>query len=168
MDDRIIATLLERHNSDDVFISDDSAPRLKARKRGIPTTEIEAKKLDPPRSDAEKELERVKQQLTSYMDKTPALSVSMTSAKLENDLPTFTIAITKPLSDPEIESLIGKRKRELEINFDTGTMAMMRALYDIQGYKADVTSHLDDYKSYLVEKNQYDQQMLGIIETTFD
>jgi rRNA-processing protein FCF1 len=172
-DDRIIAKMLERKNKDDVLVTDDSTPRIKAQIRKLPTAQLGAEKLEEPKDELEKELEKANRELLTYKSRSPDLTLHLES-KGEGDIPQFEVHSPSPMNDSEIEKLVEVRRAELDVdftprdNFNLFPLAFtIFGTIDIPAYRQEVGAHLKGYRNYLKEKNRHDLDMAGMIEMQF-
>ena len=90
-DDRILGFVIERKNTDDVLVTNDSAPRIKGKEIGMSVMKLSSERLPDPKNEERKEIERIKTQLQKLQNKIPDLSIQLDSGETKDDLPKFTI-----------------------------------------------------------------------------
>jgi hypothetical protein len=169
-DDRIIASIIERNNAtEDVLVTGDTGLLLKAKMKNIKCVELQANKLPEPKSAAEIELEKTRNQLQKYMNRTPKLSLFLYShAQREDGPPTFFLKKPTLLSEVEIRQIIAEKGKQYdkEMGSSEDFLTQVRS-FDMQAYIAR-TTYLIEYEKYLKKKNEIEELRCTTLEMKFD
>lgn len=158
-DDRIIASIVERKNNNDVLVTDDSTPRVKAKSRDIEVIKLKDNLKKPEsKNEEEKEIEKLKKELLELKTRIPELCISILSENEDSqDKLTLDIKHVQTLSDSEIEEQISQRKKELEFKQQSHSLPMIKLIpLDTNRYEKDVGYHLPAFRKYLKEYNIYE------------
>ena len=166
-DDRILGFIIERKNTDDVLVTNDSTPRIKGKEIGMSVLKLSCEMLSDPKNEEHKEFERMKNQLQKLQNKIPDLSIQLISEETKGDLPKFTIKAIQNLSTGQIEEMVSKKEQELSITSSPPTFGIPAFMIDTQGYQSDVKKYLDSYKTYLIAKNPIEQELSTILKIDF-
>jgi PIN domain len=167
-DDRIIASIVERGKVD-VLVTDDTTPRIKARKMGIKCVQLEAYPLPEPRSDLEIELANAKRELQEYKNRTPKLSLFLYSEEQEeNKPPKFSIKKPKLMTQAEIDRIIAEKGNQYYKNTGSSQDYLdQHRSPDMQAYM-DRMNFLTSYRNYLDKKNEIERLRCAVIPINFD
>ena len=166
-DDKILGFIIERKNSDDILITNDSTPRIKGKEMGIHVMKLNCDMLPNPKSEEHKEFERMKNKLRIFENRIPNLSIQLVSEETKGGLPKFAVKIIQNLSTEQIEEIISRKEQELsKISFPL-TLNIMPFMIDKDGYQSDVKEYLNLYKTYLVDKNPIEQELSTVLKMDF-
>ena len=173
-DDRILGFVIERKNTDDVLVTNDSTPRIKGKEIGMSVMKLSSERLPDPKNEERKEIERIKTQLQKLQNKIPDLSIQLDSGETKDDLPKFTIKIIQDLSTEQIEEMVSRKEQELSItssppSFGTAAFTVNAPAFtiDVPEYQSEVKKYLDSYKTYLVAKNRIEPELLTVLKMNF-
>ncbi len=166
-DDRILGFIIERENSDDVLITNDSTPKIKGKGMGIHVMKLNCDMLPDPKSEERKKFERIENKLRIFENKIPDPSIQLVSEETKDGLPKFAVKIIQNLSTEQIEEIISRKEQELsKISFPL-TLNIMPFMIDKDGYQSDVKEYLNLYKTYLVDKNPIEQELSTVLKMDF-
>ena len=166
-DDRILGFIIERKNTDDVLITNDSTPRIKGKEIGMSVMKLGCEMLPDPKNEERKEFERMKNQLQKLQNKIPDLSIQLISEETQDNLPKFSIKVISNLSTEQIEEMVLKKEQELNIDLSPSPFVIPAFMIDTEGYQSDVKKYLDLYKTYLVASNPIKQELSTILKMDF-
>jgi rRNA-processing protein FCF1 len=94
-DDRIIATIIGRNNIEDVLVTEDTGPRIKAKQRNIKCIKLQSGRIPEAKSAEEIELEKLRKENEQLKNRIPKLSLFLYSQEQGSDeQPKF--SLTKP------------------------------------------------------------------------
>lgn len=168
-DDRTIASIIERGNVEDVLVTDDTTPRIKARNKGIKCVQLKADRLPEPRSDLEIELAKTKRELQEYKNRAPELSLFLhADEQEENRLPKFLLKKPRLMTQADIEQIIAVKR--IQYNKNTGSSQDYLNPYRLPDMQAhmDLMNYLTRYRKYLEKKNEIEQLRCATIPIKFD
>jgi rRNA-processing protein FCF1 len=168
-DDRILASIIERNNDNDIFITDDTAPRIKAKKRNLKWAVLRSQRLEQPRSEEEKELQQLKAKVQSYENRTPKLSL-MLKPEVQNETGSAIFLVKKSgeLPESEVRRLINEKKRQIAIDDPAASTSRpaFDSMFNRPAYR-QYWKYLSDYEEYLNQKNAFEQQRARTFEMNF-